>query len=637
LLVTPNLFPFKPFLLTHPLDIAITNVSIISPLPLQSLTFGKKGLFSENIMLSAPIFDPGSYYAQLGVQFFVPMAYSPNIILSNINIKVNQKVTKELPLQFQLEENLGRLLFDGIHSYIVPDFAIDSSILEDFEVKIKGTKIQGGLNFNALLADRLETIYGNYYRFHEVTSKVKPKGYSMTQILAGMDLTEMLTSMIDLENVFRTSTNTSGEEGGDFNLEDSLALQQIFKGDNFYNPIQKITTDNFSYDLIKFFDGILLVDPEIPFNNEEITVLKYYMELGGNIFLFCENQTYEDINATNSLINAFNLEISNQTIGKVPLNLSTTLLKPNLNLSRPISLTDPLAFRIYNQSISYEHINFINEFLVQINWGNGNLILCGDANILNHTNQNKPENQEFITKFMNYIMDNRFKWETNLRDEKINLKANTYLTFNQVNESMNEFLDEDMLLLMNAADSKGVAQNLSLFGYDTPFLPLISTNETAFATQINSASFTLNSEIWIGVMADSPSALSESFTFRLMVTNITENPQRVEKYEEPPLGFPKILEIIFCSLIIFTLLSFYLYSTLKWKIRQQYVPINEDVKASIDTHLSTLNQSINRIKLGIDSTKLDEIEKIRYVMEEKDGIEKAMRRIFNLATELGEN
>ena len=228
-----------------------------------------------------------------------------------------------------------------------------------------------------MLADRLETTFGNYYDFHNILSNVAPKGFSLTQIISGLDITEMFTGTMDFNSAF-----TSDE--GDFNLNDSLALQQIFRGDNFFSPIDEIKTDNYSYDLIKFFDGIFMVDPEIMFNSSEIVSIMNYLNLGGKIFLFLENQTEEDILASNSLINSFNLEIANQTQGEVILNLTNIFhnypLDPSdpSNSSKYLTLNDPLSIRVKNISIPASNIDKVNEYLYNVNFGEGNLIIIGD-------------------------------------------------------------------------------------------------------------------------------------------------------------------------------------------------------------------------------------------------------------------
>ena len=193
ILITPGIFPVAPFVILHPLDIAMANLTIISPIKFQDFTTAVEGKFGSFLSVEIPEKDGATTYSTADIQIMIPMAYQPDAIAINLHI-LNQEIGFDaiLPIQFQLEENHGRFIFDGIHSQIMPDFALDESILQEFNIKLEGNTIQGGLDFNSLLADRVETVFGNYFQFHEDLSNLSPKGMSMTQLIAGLDLGEMV-------------------------------------------------------------------------------------------------------------------------------------------------------------------------------------------------------------------------------------------------------------------------------------------------------------------------------------------------------------------------------------------------------------------------------------------------------------
>ncbi|WP_371804745.1 S8 family serine peptidase [Candidatus Lokiarchaeum ossiferum] len=635
ILITPNIFPVAPFVILHPLDIAMTNLTIISPIKFQNFTTVIEGQFGSFLTLEILEKDAVSTYSKVDLQIMVPMAYQPDVIAINLHI-VNKDVGFDsiLPIQFQLEENHGRFIFDGIHSQIMPNFALDDSILGEFNIQLEGATIKGGLDFNKLLADRVETIYGNYYQFHEDLSNFAPKGMSMTQLISGLDLSDMVGGGFDLSAL-------EGGEGG-MNIEDSFALQQIFRGDNFFSSMGLMTTDFYSYDLIKFFDGIIMMDPEITFTKEENNAIKKYLELGGRIYLFTENNSKTDINATNSLLSIFNITVANQVNGTVTIPSDQWLnasIYPMNFLSQgldPINLVDPLTFQIDTQNSSNFTIVQHNDYSLEIHSGLGILFVLGDGELFQEKNIQNDDNLVYINTIFEQTTQNRFLWEGGLTQNVVDRNQSTYLEFNQVTQNMTKYLEEDLLMIANGIDLNGNSIDFEIFGYSSPFVPMIQTNATGFFTEISSKQIEAE-EIWVTVMIDSPTALAETFSFRLKVNqNISSALPPVQIYELKEYAYPKFLEIIFVGQLFLVIIITYSYTSKKWKIRQKYIPINDELQAKVKTNLSSLSRMFKMLKIGIDNEELDDLERIRHIVQNRDLIDTTIEDVYDLASELGE-
>ena len=635
ILITPNIFPVAPFVILHPLDIAMTNLTIISPIKFQNFTTAIEGKFGSFLTVDILEKDTVSTYSKVDLQIMVPMAYQPDVIAINLHI-LNQEIGFDsiLPIQFQLEENHGRFIFDGIHSQIMPDFALDESILGEFNIELEGNTIQGGLDFNKLLADRVETIYGNYYQFHEDLSNFAPKGMSMTQLITGLDLSEMVGGGFDLSAL-------EGGEGG-MNIEDSFALQQIFRGDNFFSSMGPMTTDFYSYDLMKFFDGIIMMDPEIAFTIEEKEAIQKYIDLGGRIYLFAENNSKTDINATNSLLSIFNVSIATQINGTVALPSEQWLnisQYPNNALPQgvdPINLVDPLTFQINSSNISNYTIVEHNDYSLEIHSGLGVLFVLGDGEIFQEKNIQKDANLIYINTIFEQTTQNRFNWEGGLTKNVVDRNKSTYLQFNQVTQDMSRYLDEDLLMIANGIDLNGNSIDFEIFGYESPFIPMIRTNSTGFFTEISSNRITVE-EIWVTIMIDSPAALAETFSFLLKVNqDVSSSPPPVIVYELEEYAYPKYLEIIFVGQLFLVIIITYSYTSKKWKIRQKYIPINDELQAKVKTNLSSLSRMFKMLKIGIDNEELDDLERIRHIVQNRDLIDTTIDDVYDLASELGE-
>ncbi len=635
ILISPNIFPVAPFIILHPLDIAMANLTIISPIKFQHFTTSVEGKFGSFLSMEIPEKIDCSTYSTIDLQIMIPMAYQPDAIAINLHI-LNAEIGFDsiLPIQFQLEENHGRFIFDGIHSQIMPDFALDESILGEFNIEMEGNTIQGGLDFNSLLADRVETIYGNYFQFHEDLSNLSPKGMSMTQLIAGLDITEMVGDGFDLSAL-------GGGEGG-MNIEDSFALQQIFHGENFFSPMESMSTDNYSYNLMKFFDGIIFMDPEIIFAEEELEAIQKYLTLGGNIYLFTENNSKTDINASNSLLSMFDVSIASQINHSITLPADqwfdpTYYPIENITSSLdPAHLSNPLTFHIETQESANFSIIEHNDYSLEIKCGLGTMFVLGDGELFQERNIQNEANLAYIEAIFEITTQNRFEWEGGLTQNQVDRNQSTYLEFNQVSPRMNAFMEEDLLMIASGIDLEGNAVDFEIFGYESPFIPMIQTNTTGFFTEISSKRI-VSEEIWVTIMIDSPTALAETFSFLLTINqnaSTTQNPVIVYELEE--YVYPKFLEIVFIGQLFLVLIITYLYTSKKWKIRQKYIPINDELQAKVKTSLSSLSRMFNMLNLGIENDELDDLERIRHIIQNRDLMDTTIEDVYDLASELGE-
>ncbi|MCK5346239.1 MAG: hypothetical protein KAR20_22670, partial [Candidatus Heimdallarchaeota archaeon] len=171
----------------------------------------------------------------------------------------------------------------------------------------------------------------------------------------------------------------------------------------------------------------------------------------------------------------------------------------------------------------------------------------------------------------------------------------------------------------------------------SPFIPLIQTNSTGFFAEISSHRI-ISEEIWVTVMIDSPGALAETFSYLLTINqSIDASPNPVIIYELEEYEYPKILEIVFVGQLFLVIVVTYIYTSEKWKIRQKYVPINAELQAKVKTSLSSLSRMFNLLKFGVEDENLDDLERIRFVVQNRDLVDTTIEDVYDLASELGEH
>ncbi|MHA1584396.1 MAG: S8 family serine peptidase [Promethearchaeota archaeon] len=655
LLITPNILPIKPFIVEYTGDAAPMNLTILSPLPLNEISISLTGKGTEVINIDKTQWSTGNCYDQFQLMIIIPLTYRPLPYIINLHISVqNQLAHQVIPIQFVLNENLGRIMFDGLHSRIIPDFSPNN-----MNFSIDGNMITGGFDLTSLFQERLETLYGNYYLLHSQLAHCNQKGMSMMQILPNIDFSGMLGDAFDMSGLTgNTNENSNENESGNgtktgngtdsTSMGDSMAIQQIFNGKNFFTPMDNLSTQFYSYDLIKFFDAVVLTNPDIRFTDYELDAFQKYMELGGVIFLFAENNSFSNISVLNEVARLGGIQITrsldiNNNESQTQMIFSSEFEKynisgqPNLfsNVST-ISLQNPLNISI-NSSVSSEQydIHNISDWLAYSKIGNGKLVICGDNDILTQAGMMKADNAQFIENLYNSMLNHRFEWQTILSNSTVNRGDDFYIGLNLQNQELSPFLQEDFLSLAGIVDDQGNSIPIQLFGYDIPILPLIKTNSTSLYAQINSTWAGSADKIWISLMVDSPYALTETFVFCVNLTG-TFSESTWQEYSPPHPDYPPFVEIIFVAILLAMVIAFWQHSIQKERIRHKYINIDDKVKNSVKTRLSGLESMIGQLNSGIKSKRLDSIEKIRFVLMNEKRLSKTIEDINDLASELGE-
>ena len=629
-LITPNYFPLEPFIVKYTGDVAMANLTVLSPLPLEVVNFTLSGLSSSLIDLEYNSCNTSSTYAQVGITLSVPLAYQPNPHLINLHILTNQgKGAFILPIQFQLQENLGRIMFDGLHNQIIPDFEMGGSGLDDLNMDLEGNTLSGGFSLSDFLSERLETLYGNYYSLHASLSNnffSREKGMAMMQIIKGLDFKSMMGDSFNFNNMETGSNN-------------SLIMDQIFHGENFFKFSENFSSDYYCYDLIKFFDGIIFANPEVNFSIDELVALDKFMKLGGNIFVFTENNTKSNTTVLNQLLSLGNLTLGQQYNGTLSItDFSSIPAEIGTNVST-IELHDPIKIIKTSNSTNASYI--IPDYIAVSHVGNGKMVAIGDNDLITENTIVKNDHIQFIYNLVNYIMDVRFDWDAGLTSDVVKYGASSYLKINLQNTNLQSLLEKDFLALVSCVDNYGEEVPMQLFDHDSPILPMMKTNSTAFYAKIDSIWIPKSSDptkstgIWVNLIVDSPQSLTETLSFHLIIKGELSKDEW-EIYQAPPKAYSDLFEIIFLTIILLSIVIFWRSSNLKWRLRHRYVHVNDKMQNEVKTSLSSLQLSLHQISSGIQNSQFDELEKIRVILGNENRITELFKEIHEIAEELGE-
>lgn len=608
ILITPDYFPQKPFILQNPGDIAALNVTIISPVTLNDLRIEFNPKYQSISQTTFQSIDQTSYHHKIPLIFIVPMFYQKGFYLENIDFLINNgDICLTLPVQFKIEDTKGRIMFDGIHNEITQGINPQNISLS-------------GLSFN-ILQERMDYIFGDFYSFRESFSSIQPLGMSMMQIIPNLNLSDILRSQIEI-GTFSEGLAADVEE------DYSFALNYIFKGENFFTFSENLTTDYYTYDLVKFFDSLVICDPEKPFTPSEISNLTKYIELGGNLIVFAENASENALSSINNLISSSNLMFSNQTDGNINLNLSYQNYDYNLSLQAPMN--------IIKKNISKSAGIRLNDYIGYSQIQKGHILLIGDEDIITEQYINQYENKKFVTDFILSLTNQTLDLGYDLSKSTVKKGEKTYLSINLQNSNQSELIQKDFLSLMGFVDETGQRINPQLFGYELPVMPLLKTNSTAFYGYFDSEWAPAGtSSINIVLYLDTPSTLAETISFNLTIIP-ADLKDGFERYKPRTSPYEQLFDILFLGLFLLSLAIIWAYSAEKWKLRHRYVEIDEKKKNLVENYFSSLHSELEKLTKAINSKKLDNLQKIRYLLRQKDEVQNQIDKIKKIATELGE-
>ncbi|TXT59686.1 MAG: putative Subtilisin [Promethearchaeota archaeon] len=611
-IIKPNAFPLDPFSIQYPGDIGVLNITLISPIELDSIEINVNHTYSQIIDLGELIYDDSRRYVKVPVTVIVPFFYKIGLYYFNLDILINKGQSNEVflrfPIQFQLEDYKGRIMFDGLHNEILQAFTVENISQE-------------GLKIKTYIKERLDYIYGNFFSFKEMFTSIQPKGMAINQLIPNLNVTAILQSQIEISNIEEKFTGDG--------VNQSLALEQVFKGENFFNFSDNIPSDRYSYDLVKFFDCLIISDPEIPFNDNEISSLTRYLRLGGNIVIFAENSTENDLNSINRLLSLGNLRIGTQYHGK--RIVGDCVIN---NKTYTTELVDPMKI-IPKSANEDNNITFVSDYMAISTYEKGKIAVIGDEQLISENQIKKQENKQFVFNFMNAVLNNSLNIDVETSSNNITKSEKVYINLNLNDPEDLSLLESDFLAIMGFVDESGTEINGSLFGFDLPFMPLIQTNESALYSYFDSSWVKENkTTINIVLYIDTPSTLSETYSFEILINPPPTDGEDPYSPKTPP--YSSYIDILFLSLFIAQLGILWAYSAEKWKSRHKYVEMKKEKENLLKNYLSAFFSEIKRLELGIRSKKLGFREKLRFILTHEEKLKEKLKNIKKLAADIGE-
>ncbi len=602
MLITPISLPVKPFMLKHPGDLGILNITLISVRRQDSLQFGFEGQAKSIFFFNQTQINVTNGYGNLVGGALVPILGAGGTMRGNLTFFRNGgSIIKKLPVEFKVEENRGRIFFDFIHN--------------NLSISVRNTTIDFGWD------ERLDSTYGNFYNVREVWSNLTDKGASTMTVVPYLTLN--LTEFgFDL-----SALNSSPSVG---------ALLEKFLGPYSLSG-SIITTNTTNQDILQLFDVLVVCDPESPFKPQEISNITAWVEKGGHLLVWAENATEDNVGSLNDLLLPFNLQITGNNSGVVkvsPENRTNHAIFPE---GGDLYLYEPVNFTALGAPAEIQCAPGQSSGPIATSaYGLGKIVAIGDKDMFNALHLREGNNTGFAEEIIQWFFERKFTWNlttTPSRPITINLGEQMYINLEAIG-AYKENSTQKVCYLSGFANSSSEMIQVDLMGFKLPVFPLFHSDGYNFVGQFDSLWDNKSGMHYVTIYMDAAAFPTEVFLIPVNVLYAEPAPPPII-YQFPEAAYPHYLDVI--SIIGIVIMAFFLwyYRNEKWRTRLRVTVLKDDLLYEAQARLNEIKAMLKQTNRELGSD-MEELEKIRILLSNRKRIEKMLKEFKKFGDKIGE-
>ncbi|MCF2139920.1 MAG: S8 family serine peptidase [Candidatus Lokiarchaeota archaeon] len=692
-LVSPFNLDIAPMQIYTPLDYAVYNLSILAIRDINNIEISTDGLgkrivqFMEYSLINTPSFSLlSSKKLNLHTYNSIPLILFGNPLIppGQINFNITFRLEGEsqpfysIPVSFQMSPTRGRVWFDATHlnffrSEKISNLASLTSFGDISKLNLSAEENFG--NFNDILKgnfdissifdlnERLDTTWGNYYDLH--SSWANPtsnfgKGALVSTILPFLDLN--LSQFFDFSQ-FKNESESSNEQDYFFNTQDLLP-ETSFLGDSignykFENEI--ISTTIINHDLLQFFDVLVINDPEQAFTKDEMDDIYDWVDSGGTLFVWSEDYLHSNLESLNNLLDEFGLKFANSSFypydtykqfegndGLCYLDFSasdkiSSLFQSTGFSANSIALRDPIEIfstKSDSQILGYKTMFDGEHGVIGLStYGKGKVFAIGDSDIFKRSYLSKADNSKFAQQLIQWGLSKYYNMKIEITPSILPFSTQGFVDISFSNfEYMKErnLFSNGFLFLGLYFDSNGNPINASIYGIETPLLPLFETEPGHYDTFFDTKWINQTGIYYILLIIDHPAAVSE---ISYLSFNVVEGPPSsiIQQYQIPNPSYPHYIDIIGVFGIILMMAGLYYYNQQKSKTRLKIIPLQGDYLNLAKTRLYEGETLLKLMLRGIKKTDVEEIERLRFLLSNQKRVIKFFKDLNKFGETIGEH
>jgi subtilisin family serine protease len=666
-LVFPMHLDQNPMRIFAPIDFGIYNLTVLSIRKIQNVEVKADGLGRNMTLILQSSYDEMNPYQSIFLILIGNPVCPPGKINFNITFtqQGNETPFYRIPVEIQLVPNRGRIWFDATHLnvFVSDNFFGTSglSILDGFtdnqstNPDLSGIDLGGftggigdfgnvempaGADFDLTrfldLNERLDTTWGNFYNLRQLWSEPNSnngKGASLFTIIPLLELN--LTEVLGMDiTQFRTTdlippTSFLGQTLGDYYFENEV-----------------LSTNWINHDVLQFFDALVINDPEQAFLPKEIENITSWVEQGGTLYVFAEDMWHNNIPSLNKLLQPYELSLSNESFypysdlgyynyDLTPFDYDEDLFY-NTSISR-IAMKDPI--KITKTSNSSDSILLCNDTVAYVTYGQGKVIVIGDNDIMKNLLLDEADNMEFARQILRVGLGTYFHTDISAEPAIFPLYGQGFVDINITNfdEVQSKNLTSRGFLFVSVFFyENGTLINASMYGMQIPGLPMFFTDNSHYATYLDSSWFPVLGDFYVLILIDHPAAASELFYIKFTVID-GPPPVPYQKYQAPPQEYPHYIDIIGILAIVYMGLNLWYYDMEKYKTRLRITQLQGDYLNVARTRLNEGKTLLKLLLQGMKEGDMEEIERIRLLLSNRKRMTQYFKDLKDFGESIGEH
>ncbi len=549
-----------------------------------------------NKTLNYDLVDP---YFCIPLFVMAPPISRPGEIAFNISFYSQNVKFYDLLINFTISDYRGRALFDVVHNNI--------------------TLYMNGTDINFEWDERYDHPYGNFYGLRELWGNLSPKGAIIMTLMPGIEYELAALNLGSITEDMEGMENLLGSVLGAYYLENDF-----------------ITTNYINHDILQLFDVLILNDPESAYSINETDDIIEWVENGGVLIFFIENEFENNITTINDLLSNFNLTTSGYNSGKkfISSNNRTNLYNLFDDIGT-IKLQDPV--NIENLNPNSENVDLLCDYIALATYGKGRVLAIGDKDMFGISGLESYDNSKFTQNIGKWAFDKFYDFNLSVRNNTVKTGDKIYLTASLLNyDEIKEYLDDDLFFISGYVYEDGTMINASLMGFEIPILPMFETQPGNFMVYFDTTWYDKTGDYYFVLLLDHPELAAETLTFKFTI--ISQDPEPpYEEYEYPNPRYSHIFDIIAICMIIGMTGLLWVYNFSKLKRRLSITPLEGKLLNQARTYINQANTLFKQMRLGIGMPDIKEIDKIRLLLSNRKRIGLLLDDLKKFGEDIGEH
>ncbi|MFB0561786.1 MAG: S8 family serine peptidase [Candidatus Lokiarchaeia archaeon] len=389
--------------------------------------------------------------------------------------------------------------------------------------------------------------------------------------------------------------------------------------------------DEYNSDLLSFYDGLIILDPEKGFTSQENITINALLNNGTSILICLEPENECNWTAVNMITQPYGITVISSENG------TKTISSENMSQSHPVTNNlnsiemDSIAILDIDPSRAIALANTSDGKIViaATNASYGKLLVIGDSTIFDSCHLNLSDNALLAVNAINWLLENRII--LNIKIFSPDSDGRMYMGDNLFGE-----------IHVTDINGKTITQNMTLLTiYILPNgtffpIPAFTTDIEGLYEVIFYSTFTNQTgDYTMVIYAD-----AENYTTTHYIYNFRVEPSK--PLTPPLLYFPQqsreyiIFGFTFLGIITLIVASAYLLERRRLRKKILIPELDRELRNTIRNTVNEVRAVLKEVDRALSRKDIDDFDRIRIIHEKLGRLRKSLDKAKNVAERIGE-